>query len=79
MTPLTPTFQWTIDLSYNVPVTLQEESLENVAPRDVLIDDQPIKYEVIERSSQRGQIKLADSVGYTYTVKKRWASGDVTY
>ena len=34
---------------------------------------------MIERSSQRGQIKLADSVGYTYTVKKRWASGDVTW
>ena len=65
--------------SYNVPVPIQEESLENVAPRDVPIDDQPINYEVIERSSQRGQIKLADSVGYTYTVKKRWASGYVTW
>lgn len=64
--------------SFEVPQQLMESSIEDETPR--LDDDANVPsvptYQVIEDGSQKGKEKLADSEGYTYTVKVRRANGN---
>lgn len=64
--------------SFEVPQQLMESSMEDDTPR--LYDDANVPavptYQVIEDGSQKGKEKLADSEGYTYTVKVRRANGN---
>lgn len=67
-----------IMISFEIPQQLTESSIEDDTPRQYDDENMPTvtTYEMIEDGSQKGKEKLADSEGYTYTVKKRRANGD---
>ena len=54
---------------------MDEDSIEDGLPGPVIADDQPlpVQYEVVESSTQRGNKKLVDSSGHSYTVKRRYS------
>lgn len=60
--------------SFEIPVSMDEESMEDAIPGNVVTDEQqqPVRFEIIESASQRGKRKLVESSGYTYTVKRRY-------
>ena len=63
---------------FDVPDQLVESSFEDDTPRqfDSVNIQTVIDYQVIEDGSQKGKEKLADSHGYTYTIKARRANGN---
>jgi hypothetical protein len=56
------------------PMNLDESSILEPTPNDVTCSDVPT-YEIIKEASIRGQSKLFDSRGYSYTVKRKTSSG----
>ena len=57
-----------------IPDPLEEDSVNDNVPGSVIADeqtDQPVQYDIVESSTQRGRKKLADSSGYSYTVRDR--------
>lgn len=67
-----------IKISFEVPSQLEESSIEDDTPRQHDNDNTPTvaTYERINDGSQKGKEKLADSEGYTYTIKARMANGN---
>ena len=62
------------NISFQVPQPIEEQSLQDAVPNersDIAEDDCEVQYTVVESGSQKGRLKLADSNGCTYTVKKR--------
>ena len=69
------------NISFQVPQTIEEPSLEDAVPNDISYvaeDGREVEYTVVENGSQKG-LKLADSNGYTYTVKKRRKNGQIDW
>ena len=70
-----------IPISFQVPPQMSESSIEDDTP----VDDTVIAmltvttYKIIKEGSQKGKEKLADSEGYTYTVKERRANGKTVW
>ena len=64
--------------SFEVPEQLEESSIADDAQRQYDSVSLPavITYQVIEDGSQKGKEKLADRLGYNYTVKMRRANGN---
>lgn len=64
--------------SFVVPTQIEESSIADNSPGAYEIGEIPAvtTYEVIKDGSQKGKEKLADSNGYTYTVKTRRANGN---
>lgn len=64
--------------SFEVPHRLEESSIENDVVTDIEENEIPteVTYEIIADGSQKGKEILADSDGYTYTVKTRRANGN---
>ena len=61
--------------SFEIPANMDEESMEDAIPASNIIPDdqpQPVRFEVVESSTQRGKWKLVDSSGFTYTLKRRY-------
>ena len=64
---------------FDVPPQFMESSFEDdVVSQFDNNDTQPevVTYEIIEEGTQKGKNKLADSEGYTYTVKERRENGN---
>ena len=61
--------------TFEIPDRMDEDSIEDGLPGPVIADDQPlpVRYEVVESSTQRGNKKLVDSSGHSYTVKRRYS------
>ena len=60
-------------ISYEIPPQIEESSIEEPVILDNMIDFQPpsITYEIVDTCTKRGQRKLFDSCGYSYTIKRR--------
>ena len=70
------------NISFQVPQTIEEPSLEDAVPNDISYiaeDGRLVEYTIVENGSQKGGLKLADSNGYTYTVKKRRKNGQIDW
>ena len=67
--------------SPEVPPQLSESSIEDNSPaqNDDIAMPMVTTYEVIKEGSQKGKEKLADSEGYTYTVKERRTNGNTVW
>ena len=59
-------------ISYEIPVAIEESSIMEPAIEAEMIDEEPpaVTFEIVENCSKRGQKKLFDSRGYSYTVKR---------
>jgi hypothetical protein len=68
-------------ISFEVPPQLSESSIEDNSPaqNDDIAMPMVTTYEVIKEGSQKGKEKLADSEGYTYTVKERRTNGNTVW
>ena len=58
---------------------MEEDSVNDNVPGSLIADeqtDQPVQYEIVESSTQRGRRKLVDSSGYSYAVKRRYSEED---
>ena len=68
-------------ISFEVPPQLSESSIEDDSPaqNDDIAMPMVTTYEVIKEGSQKGKEKLADSEGYTYTVKERRTNGNTVW
>ena len=68
------------EISFEVPPQIMESSIEDDTPRLYDGENLPLPavttYEAIRDGSQKGKEKLADSEGYTYTLKTRRANGN---
>ena len=66
------------DVSFEAPRQIMESSIEDDVPRPYGDENGPAitRYEIIQDGSQKGKEKLADSEGYTYTVKTSRANGN---
>ena len=60
-------------ISYEIPPQIEESSIEEPVILDNMIDLQPpsITYEIVDTCTKRGQKKLFDSRGYSYTIRQR--------
>ena len=60
--------------SFEIPDPMEEDSMEEDLPGVIVPDFQPqaVEYQVVESSTQRGRKKLVDSLGHSYTVKRRY-------
>ena len=65
--------------SFEIPPSLHEESMEDALPDNIAPEEFPhvIEYQTIESSSQRGNCKLVDNIGYSYTAKRKYGEGNV--
>ena len=74
-TPVPDTYDDFMDtLDYPAPPrpdSLQESNLADPDPIDTLTDQHITTYRLVTKSSTRGKDKLFDSIGYTYTLKRR--------
>ncbi|XP_071810737.1 uncharacterized protein [Apostichopus japonicus] len=65
---------------FDIPEIMQESSIEEHAPQQYDgSDSSETTYQIITDGSQKGKEKLADSDGYTYTVKTQRANGNRTW
>ena len=63
--------------SFVVPSQNEESSIEDDTPETDEFGENPaVTFHLIEDGSQKGKEKLADSNGYTYTVKTRRGNGN---
>ena len=62
-----------VEMSFEVPDVIQEDTIRDNQTLSDLPDDtqHPMKFTLIDFGTKRGKNKLADSLGYTYTVKRR--------
>ncbi|XP_021374095.1 uncharacterized protein LOC110463636 [Mizuhopecten yessoensis] len=51
----------------NPPIV--EQSLDDVVPTDSVLEDQPVRFEIVEEGSNKRRRKLVSSDGFAYTVK----------
>ncbi|XP_028408207.1 uncharacterized protein LOC114530782 [Dendronephthya gigantea] len=67
--------------SYEIPPTVQEESIRDGAPGNIVPEDtiRVIEYEKIESSTQRGKCKLVDNLGHSYTVKRKYGEDNIVW
>ena len=67
-----------IEANFEVPQQVIQSSLEDATPMERSDTSVPavVTYEVIKDGLQKGKEKLADSEGYTYTVKAKRANGN---
>ena len=78
--PTPPAVDFTDFGSFEDPPYVEEESMEDAIPRNMAVDEHapPIEYERIE-SSQRGHMKLVDSIGYSYSVKRKYGEDNIVW
>ena len=50
---------------------LHETSVDDPAPQLIQEDEAEVTYKIVDESSIRGKTKLFDSLGYSYTIKRR--------
>ena len=70
----------TANISFQEPQPIEEPSLQDAVPNersDIVEGDCEVEY--TESGSQKGRLKLADSNGYTYTVKKRRKNSQIDW
>ena len=67
--------------SFEIPPSLHEESMEDALPDNIAPEEFPhvIEYQTIESSSQRGNCKLVDNIGYSYTAKRKYDEGNIVW
>ena len=58
---------------YDPPVqpTIDESAIEGPTPQPVVVENQPLAFQIVEGASERGKRKLIDSWGFSYNVKRQ--------
>ena len=59
--------------AYDPPVqpTIDESAIEGPTPQPVVVENQPLTFQIVEGTTERGKRKLIDSWGFSYTVKRQ--------
>lgn len=63
-------------MDVDIPPRLEESSIQDETPQTFNDDPTEVTYEIVNCGSQKSKEKLADSIGYTYTVKVRRPNGN---
>ena len=72
VTPTPSVLEYSVDYPAPLrPLGLQESSIADPEPAEVTVGAHIVTYKIVEDTSIRGRDKLFDSVGYSYTLKRR--------